>query len=59
MSNTTDRAQTPTGVNHLVLNVRDLEESHRFWTEMIGFKCCRRAQAQGPAARCRCASTAA
>ena len=39
MSNTADRAQTPTGVNHLVLNVRDLEESHRFWTEMIGFKC--------------------
>ena len=34
-----DRAQTPTGVNHLVLNVRDLEESHRFWTEMVGFKC--------------------
>jgi len=39
MSNTTERAQTPTGVNHLVLNVRDLEESHRFWTEMVGFKC--------------------
>jgi catechol 2,3-dioxygenase len=34
-----DRAQTPTGVNHLVLNVRDLDESHRFWTEMIGFRC--------------------
>lgn len=29
---------TPTGLNHLVLNVRDLEESHRFWTEMLGFK---------------------
>ena len=29
---------TPTGLNHLVLNVRDLEESHRFWTEIIGFK---------------------
>jgi catechol 2,3-dioxygenase len=28
---------TPTGLNHLVLNVRDLEESHRFWTEIIGF----------------------
>lgn len=28
----------PRGINHLVLNVRDLEESHRFWTEIIGFK---------------------
>ena len=33
------QAQTPRGVNHLVLNVRNLEESHRFWTEVIGFKC--------------------
>ena len=32
-------AQTPRGVNHLVLNVRDLDESHRFWTEIIGFRC--------------------
>ena len=30
MPTTPDRAQTPTGVNHLVLNVRDLDESHRF-----------------------------
>jgi len=29
---------TPAGINHLVLNVRDLEESHRFWTEIIGFR---------------------
>jgi catechol 2,3-dioxygenase len=29
---------TPRGLNHLVINVRDIEESHRFWTEMIGFK---------------------
>ncbi len=29
---------TPTGLNHLVLNVRDLEELHRFWTEIVGFK---------------------
>ena len=29
---------TPVGVNHLVLNVRDIEESHRFWTEIIGLK---------------------
>jgi len=29
---------TPSGLNHLVLNVRNLEESHRFWTEILGFK---------------------
>jgi len=28
----------PAGINHLVLNVRDLEESHRFWTEILGFR---------------------
>jgi catechol 2,3-dioxygenase len=33
-----DRAITPRGINHLVLNVRDLEVSHRFWTEIIGFR---------------------
>src|SRR5258708_34649538 len=31
-----DRAVTPVGVNHLVLNVRDIEESHKFWTEIVG-----------------------
>jgi catechol 2,3-dioxygenase-like lactoylglutathione lyase family enzyme len=31
-------AVTPSGVNHLVINVRDIEESHRFWTEVLGFK---------------------
>ncbi len=31
-------ARTPAGLNHLVINVRDIEESHRFWTEMLGFK---------------------
>jgi catechol 2,3-dioxygenase len=32
----------PTGpsVNHLVLTVRDLEASHRFYTEQIGFEKC-------------------
>jgi len=29
---------TPVGVNHIVLNVRDMEESHRFWTEVVGLK---------------------
>ena len=32
------QAVTPRGINHLVLNVRDIEESHRFWTEIVGFK---------------------
>jgi len=31
-------AVTPAGINHLVINVRDIEESHRFWTEVLGFK---------------------
>jgi catechol 2,3-dioxygenase len=31
-------AVTPVGLNHLVLNVRDLEESHAFWTEIMGFR---------------------
>jgi len=29
---------TPSGLNHLVLNVRNLDESHQFWTEILGFK---------------------
>jgi catechol 2,3-dioxygenase-like lactoylglutathione lyase family enzyme len=33
-----DKPVTPRGINHLVLNVRDLEESHRFWTEIVGFR---------------------
>jgi catechol 2,3-dioxygenase len=28
----------PVGLNHVVLNVRDIEESHRFWTEIVGLK---------------------
>src|SRR5262249_30189801 len=31
--------QTPRGINHVVLNVRDIEVSHRFWTEVMGFRC--------------------
>ena len=31
-------AVAPCGINHLVLNVRDIEESHRFWTEIVGLK---------------------
>jgi len=33
------RPRRPRGINHLVLNVRNLEVSHRFWTEIIGFRC--------------------
>ena len=25
-------AQTPCGINHIVLNVRDMDVAHRFWT---------------------------
>ena len=28
----------PRGVNHLVLNVRDIDESHRFWCDLLGFR---------------------
>ena len=28
----------PVGVNHLVLNVTDLERSHQFWTDVMGFQ---------------------
>ena len=33
------QAETPRGINHVVLNVRDIEVSHRFWTEIVGFRC--------------------
>ena len=35
---TPSQSMKPSGINHLVLNVRDMEESHRFWTEIIGFQ---------------------
>ena len=28
----------PRGVNHLVLNVRNIEESHHFWSNLLGFR---------------------
>jgi catechol 2,3-dioxygenase len=28
----------PVGINHVVLNVCDIEESHKFWTEIVGLK---------------------
>lgn len=33
----TTAAQTPCGINHIVLNVRDMDVAHRFWTECLGF----------------------
>lgn len=30
-------AVAPRGINHLVLNVRDMEESHHFWSDLLGF----------------------
>lgn len=31
-------AETPCGLNHVVLKVRDIEASHSFWTECLGFR---------------------
>ncbi|MBR0867731.1 VOC family protein [Bradyrhizobium diazoefficiens] len=28
----------PIGVNHIVLNVRNIEESHQFWTAVVGLR---------------------
>ena len=33
-----DKPVKPRGINHLVLNVRDIEESAKFWTEIVGFE---------------------
>lgn len=33
------QAVAPRGINHLVLNVRNMDVSHRFWTEILGFRC--------------------
>jgi catechol 2,3-dioxygenase len=35
---TPTEAVQPSGVNHFVLNVKDIERSHAFWTEIVGFK---------------------
>src|SRR5262249_13585549 len=32
-------AQTPRSINHVVLNVSNIEVSHKFWTEIMGFRC--------------------
>ncbi len=28
----------PRGINHLVINVRDMQESHEFWTQVVGMR---------------------
>ena len=38
-SRTPTQARPPRGINHLVLNVSNIEVSHRFWTEVMGFRC--------------------
>lgn len=53
------KAVMPLGLNHLVLNVTDLEESHRFWTEILGFVQVGELHAtRSGAIRRRCGSTA-
>jgi catechol-2,3-dioxygenase len=37
---TSTKASVGATVNHLVLNVRDIEASHRFYTEILGFEQC-------------------
>jgi catechol-2,3-dioxygenase len=39
-STTATKASVGASMNHLVLNVRDLEASHRFYTEIMGFEQC-------------------
>ena len=34
------KASVGASVSHLVLNVRDIEVSHRFYTEVLGFQQC-------------------
>jgi catechol 2,3-dioxygenase len=33
------QAVPPRAVNHIVLNVSNMEASHKFWTEIMGFRC--------------------
>ncbi|HUB50274.1 MAG TPA: VOC family protein [Acetobacteraceae bacterium] len=35
---TTSAPQMPSGLNHVVVNVRNIEAAHRFWTECLGFR---------------------
>jgi catechol-2,3-dioxygenase len=33
-----EKLTAPSGLNHLVLNVRNMDQSHAFWTEVVGLK---------------------
>ncbi|MGH6709835.1 MAG: VOC family protein [Bradyrhizobium sp.] len=35
---TSHEPAVPVGVNHIVLNVRNMDESHQFWTEAVGLR---------------------
>ena len=37
MANSAPGPVRPSGLNHIVLNVRNLDETHKFWTEKLGF----------------------
>lgn len=37
-SSSSAKPGTPLGINHLVINVRDMDESHQFWTEVVGLE---------------------
>ena len=52
---TSTKAAAGASVNHLVLNVRDIEVSHRFYTELLGFEQCGELDAHDDT----CASTGA
>ena len=38
MADNTTGLTAPSGLNHLVLNVRNMDESHAFWTDVVGLK---------------------
>src|SRR5258708_13096614 len=38
MADNVTNLTAPSGLNHLVLNVRNMEDSHKFWTEVVGLK---------------------
>lgn len=47
-SSSPTRPSTGAAINHLVLNVRDIDASHRFYTEVMGFEQCGELDASRP-----------
>ena len=47
MSDPVSRPSVGVAVNHLVLNVRDIDASHRFYTEVLGFEQCGQLRPRG------------